>query len=186
MSEYDQLRKILDEHFLAPNQNQMKEEKGNTHTAQCINIDDGRRGIPLDLYRFDLDNQEFLPFFNKKHQTSPVGLRKFCDYILICEYNGYTYILLVELKRGRTIGADKQLNASETFIHYLFETAERLHKDFNDSKFERKNVLVRKIILEKKKSNKQNTHEYAVPDLTQEFLFYSKEKFYLIDFMKKK
>lgn len=33
MSEYDQLRKILDEHFLAPNQNQMKEEKGNTHVS---------------------------------------------------------------------------------------------------------------------------------------------------------
>jgi hypothetical protein len=158
MTEYDQLCCILSEEFLSVSQDVMIENKENTHKTQCVNIDDGnRKGLTRKLYRFDLEEKEFLPFFNKT-DYSPEGLRKFCDYLLLVEYKGRTYILLVELKRGDTFGADKQLRASESFIEFLCKTAKRLHDDFGDFNFDPQKIVLRKIIIKACKSNKTEIH----------------------------
>ena len=83
MSEYDQLCKLLDRRFQASKQNLMIEAKGTTYKPQQVEIDGtGRRNLVWTLYRFDLEEKEFLPFFNKT-DDAPEGLRKFCDYILL-------------------------------------------------------------------------------------------------------
>ena len=96
----------------------------------------------------------FLPFFSNKIE----GLCKFCDYILLAksEKRG-TVVLLIELKRGGTSGAKEQLNASQTFMEYIYSSAERLHVDFNDSEFDKEKVTTMKIVIRKPKSNKMPT-----------------------------
>lgn len=154
MTEYEQLCCILSDEFLSSSQDVMTENKGNTHKAQYVNIDDGnRRGLIRRLYRFDLEDKDFLPFFNKTND-SPEGLRKFCDYVLLVSYKNKTYILLIELKRGDASGADKQLRASESFIEFLYKTARRLHEDFGDFDFDHRNIVLRKIKIKVCKSNK--------------------------------
>lgn len=87
MTEYEQLCSILSDEFLAVPQNIMIETKEATQkVAQRVHIDDGKRGLIRNLYRFDLDEKEFLCFFNKT-DDSPEGLRKFCDYILLVYCN---------------------------------------------------------------------------------------------------
>lgn len=158
MAEYDQLCSILSEEFLSVSQDVMIENKENIHKVQCVNIDDGnRKGLTRKLYRFDLEEKEFLPFFNKT-DNSPEGLRKFCDYLLLVKYKNTTYVLLIELKRGDISGADRQLRASESFIEFLCRTAKRLHDDFGDFNFDSKKIKLRKIIIKACKSNKTEIH----------------------------
>lgn len=172
MTEFDQLCKILDEEFLASSQNLMIEDKGTTHKAQRVQIDGNeRKNLVWRLYRFELGDKEFLPFFNKSDK-SPDGLRRFCDYIVIAESKGQTYVLLIEMKRGGTDGADKQLRASEAFMKYLYLTAERLHKDFGAYDFKSKNVILRKIVLKEVKSNKTTTKGEGKVDKTQDVILY--------------
>lgn len=76
MIEYDQLCCILSEDFLSISQNIMIEDKENIHKTQYVNIDDGkRRGLIRQLYRFDLEEKEFLPFLTKQiiHQKGYVN-----------------------------------------------------------------------------------------------------------------
>ena len=142
MTEYEQLCSIISDEFLAVSQDIMTETKEATQkVAQRVHIDDGKRGLIRNLYRFDLDEKEFLCFFNKT-DNSPEGLRKFCDYVLLVKHDGKTFILLIELKRGDISGADKQLRASEVFIEFLHKTAERLHQDFGDFSFNRNFSLI--------------------------------------------
>ena len=153
--EYDLLSRILNSKFLSDNQDKMIEAKeNNIHKKQCVDIDDGkRRNLVRRLYRFDLDKNDFLPFFNNTHEA-PEGLRKFCDYILLVEYMNKTYVLLIELKRGEVSGADKQLNATEVFMEFLYKTAERISKNSKEYHFNSKNMILRKIIIKEVKSNK--------------------------------
>ena len=170
MTEYDQLCLILSDEFLASSQNIMVEKKEGTHKAQRVYIDDGKREFIRSLYRFDLEEKEFLCFFDKTND-SPEGLRKFCDYVLLVQHNNKTFILLIELKRGEISGADKQLKASEVFIEFLQNTAERLHRDFSDFNFNRSNVVLRKIIIKEVKSNKTETKGTLI-DKNQDIISY--------------
>lgn len=170
MTEYDQLCSILSDEFLSASQDVMIESKAGIHKPQRVNIDDGKRGYIRNLYRFDLEEKEFLHFFNKA-ENSPKGLRKFCDYILLVKHGDKTFVLLIELKRGDTSGADKQLKASEAFIEFLHKTAERLHRDFADFDFNRRNVILRKIIIKKVKSNKTRTQGTRI-DKNQDIILY--------------
>lgn len=75
MSEYDQLCRILDKGFQAPNQYWMIESKGTTYKPQKVEIDGtGRTNLVWTLYRFDLEEKEFLPFLNRT-DDAPEGLR---------------------------------------------------------------------------------------------------------------
>lgn len=170
MTEYDQLCNILSNEFLSDSQDVMIEEKGTTHKAQRVNIDDGKRKLVWNLYRFDLDEKDFLHFFNKT-DNSPEGLRKFCDYVLLVNNGSKTFVLLIELKRGDTAGADKQLKASEVFIEYVHKTAERLYQDFGDFNFNKKNVVLRKIIIKAIKSNKTGTQGTRI-DKNQDIILF--------------
>lgn len=171
MIEYDQLCCILSEDFLSISQNIMIEDKENIHKTQYVNIDDGkRRGLIRQLYRFDLEEKEFLPFFDKT-DNSPEGLRKFCDYILLVGYRSKTYILLIELKRGDISGADKQLRASEAFMEFLCKTAKRLHEDFGDFDFDNRKIVLRKIIIKACKSNKMGIQPIQI-DKNQDIIFF--------------
>lgn len=172
MSEYDQLCNILDKGFQASNQKLMIESKGTTYKPQKVEIDGtGRTNLTWTLYRFDLEKKEFLQFFNMTNEA-PEGLRKFCDYVLLVEASGKSYVLLIEMKRGSLGDAEKQLNASECFINYLYSSAERLHRDFDGSEFNRRSVVLRKIKLRERKSNKLTTKVGTHVDKTQEFITY--------------
>lgn len=181
-TEYDQLCNILSDEFLSVSQDVMIELKKDTHKAQRVNIDDGRRELIRNLYRFDLEEKEFLHFFNKT-DDSPEGLRKFCDYILLVKHKNKTFVLLIELKRGDTYGADKQLKASEAFIEFLQKTAERLYQDFADFNFNRKNVILRKIIIKEIKSNKTRTQGTPIDKNQDIILFKSSGEFPLAKFL---
>lgn len=170
MTEYEQLCSILNDEFLAVSQDRMVETKGSNHKAQYVNIDDEKRAFERSLYRFDLEEKEFLYFFNRT-KNSPEGLRKFCDYILLVSYKQKTFVILIELKRGDTYGADAQLKASEVFIEFLCKTAVRLHKDFGDFNFNTKNVVLRKVIIKAVKSNKTGTRGTQI-DKTQDIILY--------------
>lgn len=170
MSEYEQLCSILSDEFLSENQDVMVETKGTTHKAQRVEIDDLRRGFIRTLYRFDTEKKDFLCFFNNT-DNAPEGLRKFCDYVLLVKNRERTVIMLIELKRGKIDGADEQLKASEVFIEFLHKTAERLHLDYGDSKFNRRNVVLRKIIIKEAKSNKDVIKSYNI-DKSQDIILY--------------
>lgn len=184
MTEYDQLRRLLDAKFLASPQERMIEKKDASLKQQNIKIDDsGKRGISWILYKFELDNIDFLPFFNRTNDA-PEGLRKFCDYVLLVSVRDKTYIMLIELKRGDSGLANKQLNASEVFIEYLFRTAERLHKDFYNAVFNRNNIKLLKIKIKGRKSNKNPTKGIFPIDSKQEFiLFESYDSFPIARFL---
>lgn len=182
MTEYDQLCSILSDEFLAASQDIMVEKKENTHKAQRVNIDDGKRELIRNLYRFDLEEKEFLHFFDKT-DNSPEGLRKFCDYVLLVKHDDKTFVLLIELKRGETTGADKQLKASEVFIEFLHKTAERLHRDFGDFNFNRRNVVLRKIVIKEVKSNKTGTKGTRIDKNQDIITFKSAGQFPLAKFL---
>lgn len=182
MTEYDQLCNILSDEFLSVSQDLMIELKEDTHKAQRVNINDGKGGFVRSLYRFDLEEKDFLHFFNKT-DSSPEGLRKFCDYILLVKHNDKTFVLLIELKRGETFGADKQLKASETFIEFLHKTAERLYRDFAYFEFNRNNVVIRKIIIKEVRSNKTCTQGTRIDKNQDIILFKSSGEFPLAKFL---
>ena len=154
MTEYDQLCRILNEGFKSSKQDEMIENQGDKKT-QSVDITP-MKDLKKTLYRMALNEKDFLPFFNKSH-SSPEGLRQFCDYILLAEYLGRTFVLLLELKRGDTAGAAKQLNASETFMEYIYSSAKRLHVDFNDSEFDKEKVTTMKIVVKEPISSKMTT-----------------------------
>ena len=182
MAEYEQLCSILSDEFLADSQNVMVERKEDAHKAQRVNIDDGKRAFIRNLYRFDLEEKEFLNFFDKT-DNSPEGLRKFCDYVLLVKHKEKTFVLLIELKRGEITGADKQLKASEVFIEFLNKTAERLHRDFGNFDFNRRNIVLRKIIIKEVKSNKTETKGTRIDKNQDIILFKSAGQFPLAKFL---
>ena len=149
MKEYDLFTRMLSQEFLTSNQQKMDEPKqGGKHS--CIIVD---KGVDqYKAYRYDLDNSDFLPFFNKDHDDeatgyvspnpTPEGLRKFCDYILLASVKDKLYVILVEMKSGKPFGATQQLAASKTFIEYVKASAERISEDFDA-----RNIILRKVLL---------------------------------------
>ncbi len=170
MTEYDILCSILNRHFLAQSQDIMIETKGRIK-PQRVTIDgSGRNNLTWTLYKFEMDDCNFLPFFANQ-DGAPEGLCKFCDYVLIVEASLKTYVMLIEMKRGQSNEAEKQLYASETFMNYVFATANRLHKDFDSAQFNSSGVILRKIKLKQNISPKITTKMYNV-DLRQNYIPY--------------
>lgn len=154
MIEYDLLTRMLSLDFLAPDQHIMEEPKqAGLHT--CAIVD---KGVDhYKAYRYDLDESDFLPFFNKEHNDeergivvenpTPTGLLKFCDYILLAEVNEKLYIVLVEMKSGTNARANQQLAASNTFIDYVKASAERIKALCGSEDFDSRNIVLRKVLL---------------------------------------
>lgn len=78
------------------------------------------------------------------------------------------------MKRGRQGDAEKQLNASQAFMEFLYRSAERLHDDFGDKPFNRNNIVTRKVKLKECKSPKLLTKGGGAIDKTQEFITYDR------------
>lgn len=108
------------------------------------------------LYRFDIADIDFLPFFSKGSQLNrpPRSLTSFCDYILFTQNAGQLTVFLIELKRGDTSGAEKQLDASRLFIEYVLATASRISQE-NDMDVDYSHVDFRKLVLADTRSTKR-------------------------------
>ncbi len=184
MVEYDIIYKMIRSNFQSERQDIMVEKKGNLgphivrlNTAGCKNM-------PQTLYRFNLDDEDFLPFF-KEPKDAPEGLRKFCDYILLVEKNGSTYIILIEMKRNKddVAKAKKQLNASETFMQYIINSAERLKRDFRID-FNSEQIIWRKVICVECTSIKEEIKGRKDIDTRNEFITYkSNGSFSILPFL---
>lgn len=143
-------KRILNRKFLVKNQDIMDETKERKQTP--IRID--YQGVPeYALYRFDLENFDFLPFFNKAHgaelpveEKAPRFLCSFCDYILLAVLNNRIYILLIELKSGDRDGYLQQLQAGSLLMNYVKESALRICKD-NNVKFDPNRIETRMILI---------------------------------------
>ena len=171
MTEYDILRNIFNERFLSKSQKRLIEEKGSLK-PQLVDIDEtGRTKMSWTLYKFEMDECNFLPFFSNQ-DGSPKGLCKFCDYIMLVESRTKTYVILIEMKRGKSGEAEKQLYASEVFMNYIFSTADRLHTDFDSDSFDIDSIILRKVKLKQMHSPKTTTIMQKV-DLTQNFITYN-------------
>lgn len=156
MTELTLLHKILSEKFLAKKQHLMQEKD-----VQTVSITNGRK-TSYYLYRFDIDEcKDFIPFFNS-NDDAPTGLRSFCDYLLLVERNSKVYILLVELKSGRKGHFSEQLKATECFVKYILDTAERIKTNNDFPEFDRNNIDVRKICV-KSINNKKTTNVSKTP-----------------------
>lgn len=150
MGEFELYKRIISSKYLAKNQKELAEIK----SSQKACVQDN--GIAYKLYRFDLDEDEFLPFFNNAHNNegemvenpSPKGLRMFCDYVLLAENHDKLYVVLIEMKCGNERAkAIKQLEASEVFMDYIKNSAERIHSFCNYHGFDGRKVIIKKIIL---------------------------------------
>lgn len=160
MTEYDLFTRMLSEKFLSSNQRKMEEPKqtGNrNHTCEIVD-----KGVNnYKAYRYDLEEQNFLPFFNQEYtavNSTPTGLLKFCDYILLATVNNKLYVILVEMKSGANTGAIQQLAASETFIDYVKASAERIKTMCGYNDFNSNNIIIRKVLLKLAPTNRPTTN----------------------------
>ena len=154
MIEYELFNRMLSWDFLSPNQQVMEEPKqAGNHTCAIVN-----KGVDqYKAYRYDLEERDFLPFFNKEHDDeergivaenpTPMGLLKFCDYILLASVDEKLYVILVEMKSGTNSGANQQLAASKTFFDYIKASAERIKTLCGCDDFDSRNIILRKVLL---------------------------------------
>lgn len=151
MNEYELYTRIIAPRFQSEKQNILTEEKAKKkHEISVVAM-----GVKdYTLYRFEMDEEKFLPFFNDTHGNenvkaeypAPKALSSFCDYILLASLAGKLYVLLIEMKSGAANGAGVQLKATETFMNYIKETALRI-KGYNGyDSVDGNNIVVRRII----------------------------------------
>lgn len=160
MTNFDILTKMMDDSYAVPKENGnfiLKETKG-LLGDQIITVNI-KNNIQCALYRFDTNaSGNCLPFFNQNDDNGVKGLLKFCDYIMFCFCEGQTYVLMYELKRGNIDGYKEQLDATETFVDYIIESAKRVSSfPGNNFKFDPNTVKYRKILLKESYSNKEAT-----------------------------
>ena len=157
MNEYELYTRIIHPDYKSEYQNRLTEEKlRRPQTAQIIDtgVDD------YILYRFDLDDKNFLPFFNNTHvgreerveYPAPDKLLKFCDYIMLVSKGGKLYVLLIEMKSGGNAEASIQLKAAETFMEYIKQTALRIKSYNGYDSFTAGNIILRRVLLKPLKS----------------------------------
>lgn len=141
MKEYDFLKKMLSDKYLAPNQSVMTEVD-----VQNVNITPIHKN-PYILYRFETEgNEGILPFFDQT-QNALRNLRSFCDYIILSENNAKLYVMLVELKSGDVRHAQSQLDASLCFVEYLLKTAERIKDANNFLDFDSHAIVIKMLVV---------------------------------------
>lgn len=165
MTDFEYINEILNEKFLCPPpfNLQLREDKGTDNLLPQIVEIEYQPGVieHVNLYRFDMEESNFLPFFNNKgnphEKHAPKGLVSFCDYIILIEYKEQLCIILAELKRGTKTGYEDQLNAGLEFIKYVLNSAERIKTENDMDSFESKNVILRRVLLERTINNKRIT-----------------------------
>lgn len=113
------------------------------------------------LYRLEDKGVELLqPYLNHnnaddgKERKSPKFLVSMCDYMSVCSYKNNTYVFLFELKRGKAGDYQKQLEAGECLLKYLYDSIDRI-KGYNGIAFDRNIIRVKKFQLKRIRTNKQ-------------------------------
>ncbi|MFV0329595.1 MAG: hypothetical protein ACK5KL_07205 [Dysgonomonas sp.] len=144
----DLIKSILADKYIDPIQNKLVEDKSKDAVKPFVmerNVISHHDINEYVLYRFDPDNEDIFPFFKRA-----TGLKKICDYILFVEQGRSLYILLIEMKLGN-ISSRKQLDASELFVNYILNSAERVNCKISD-------YHIRKIrICDRKSRGKRQT-----------------------------
>lgn len=104
----------------------------------------------MAVFRFSLDDEDFLPFFkdSRTPECGPRFLKKFCDYVMLAHDEHELHILLLELKRSKKDPEIvQQLKASELFMRYVVDTAERIGHDNGCDGFNVRNVTFQKVCI---------------------------------------
>lgn len=174
MSKITIIDEILSAEFKASNQLQLIEENFDNQSRRFTFNYPIVKNAQTEclLYRYDPNGKNLFPFF-----SSLSGLRKICDYILFAEADNYLYVFLIELKKGK-MSAQKQLTASEEFIKYIINSANRIGKQIDD------NVVIRKIRMSDKKIKKINTKIKETDfQYVNNYCDYKYQKFYLAPLM---
>lgn len=113
------------------------------------------------LYRLEDKGANLLqPFFNHNNEDvgterkSPRYLVSMCDYMAVCSYKDNTYVFLFELKRGKADDYQKQLEAGECLLNYLYDSIDRI-KSYNGITFDKSLIRVRSCQIKQIRTNKQ-------------------------------
>lgn len=158
---YDILTHILREERHLQAKDEIKlvlhEPASECYPAQTVEVDTNIKNLKYSIYRFDVEKDSLFPFF-KKLSNKYNGLLQSCDYIMLCAKNEQTYVLLFELKRGSTQGAQIQLEASQMFMEFVKNSAKRISRiSGNDLPLQEQNIKYHKIVIGELASNKQTT-----------------------------
>lgn len=177
MNEFNFLKDILHPKYLADDQTLMVEDKDcDHHAAHTVKIVKTKPITDMSLYRFSLDDEDFLPFFTDSRNKvipGPKGLKKFCDYIILVEKDDKLIIVLVEMKRSKKDPDYKnQLDASQLFMEYVIKSAVRIMNMNGNDDFDERNIVFRKVKIRKPKSNKFITkpRQKAIDSRLEEYI----------------
>lgn len=102
------------------------------------------------VFRFSIDNEDFLPFFKdvREPENGPRHLKKFCDFIMLVHNDKKLNIILIELKRSHSSpDRTQQLHASELFMRYIIDSAERIKHINGCDDFDPARITMRKVCL---------------------------------------
>lgn len=136
MSNFEILHGIIHTDFLSKEQGYLEECKGKEKKTMKLPIVCKKRDEEYLLYRFDPDERNMFPFFSREK-----GLQCICDYIALVNKRNILYVLLIELKRGRS-SSKKQLDASKCFMEYMVNTAERIGNDIDREKIKMRTIRI--------------------------------------------
>jgi len=164
-NEYDALTLVISSSYRCQeNANGMLslEETVEGQPPQIVNLKSAFKGVDgFALYRLEDRGTNLLqPFFNhnnedrEEEKKSPKYLVSMCDYMAVCSFNDNTFVFLFELKRGTPSHYQKQLDAGECFLNYIYDSIDRI-KDYDGIEFDRDSIHVKKFQVKKVKSNKQ-------------------------------
>lgn len=151
MREFEFINSILHDQYLAADQSVLEELKEcDHHDHHIVKILKTRPVDDYSLFRFSLDDDEFLPFFKDSRIGGPKGLRKFCDYIMLIKRDDRLTVALIEMKRSSKDSEYKeQLEASKLFMDYVIANADRIKDQNGYSDFEIESISIRKIRVRK-------------------------------------
>ena len=169
----DYFGRILNENFLQTGRDSltMIEPADSLHEEQRVCIKHNSKSIlDMKLYCFNTqDNnvKNLFPFFNQSsiEPKAPEGLNSFCDYILLVQHIDGLYVFFLEMKRGVTGGADKQIGASCTFFDFILKSAERIKEENGFPEFDARQIKYRKLIIKEDRCNKRITKNKDVENL---------------------
>ena len=176
MQEIVYIERILNSDFLQKGDGAftMVEPSDLLHDEQRVDIKNDTRSIlDMKLYCFNTPNKNvnnLFPFFNQRsvEPKAPEGLNSFCDYILLVQHIKGLFVFFLEMKRGDTDGADKQIEAACTFFDFILQSAERIKVENGLPDFDSNKVQFRRIIIKEERSNKRMTKDNEVENFDLE------------------
>ncbi len=149
---------ILHRDFEAPNQNRFIE----THPDFVQEITITSNSCSFKSYKYDKTLPKhpggLFPFFAQNP-----GVQKVSDYILFVERGPQFYVLIVELKRGKS-STIAQLQASKCFVNYVIKTVNRVQNTHLEPQIRLISISARK---REKRPTKEKPVQYDVNDHTE-------------------